>query len=77
LFWYLQRDFLSLIREFSGGKLTQKGFFHSLAGFSQTLLMLSFLKVLSLPHVQSASGIDARFLKQTKTFTKYLKITTA
>jgi hypothetical protein len=29
LFWYLQRDFLSLIREFSGGKLKQKGFFHS------------------------------------------------
>jgi hypothetical protein len=29
LFWFLQRDFLSLIREFSGGKLKQKGFFHS------------------------------------------------
>ncbi len=29
MFWYLQRDFLSLIREFSGGKLKQKGFFHS------------------------------------------------
>jgi hypothetical protein len=28
-FWYLQRDFLSLIREFSVGKLKQKGFFHS------------------------------------------------
>ncbi len=26
---YLQRDFLFLIREFSGGKLKQKGFFHS------------------------------------------------
>jgi hypothetical protein len=32
LFWYQKRDFLSLIREFSGGKLKQKGFFHS-AGF--------------------------------------------
>jgi hypothetical protein len=31
LFWYLQRDFLSLIREFSGGKLKQKGFFHSVS----------------------------------------------
>ncbi len=29
LFWYLQRDFLSLIREFFGEKLKQKGFFHS------------------------------------------------
>jgi hypothetical protein len=29
LFWYLQRDFLSLIRKFSGGKLKQNGFFHS------------------------------------------------
>jgi hypothetical protein len=29
LFWFLQRDFLSLIQEFSGGKLKQKGFFHS------------------------------------------------
>ncbi len=29
MFWYLQRDFLSLVREFSGGKLKQKGFFHS------------------------------------------------
>jgi hypothetical protein len=29
LFWYLQRNFLSLIQEFSGGKLKQKGFFHS------------------------------------------------
>jgi hypothetical protein len=29
LFWYLLRDFWSLIREFSGGKLKQKGFFHS------------------------------------------------
>ncbi len=27
LFWYPQRDFLSLILEFSGGKLKQKGFF--------------------------------------------------
>ncbi len=31
MFWYQQRDFLSLIREFSGGKLKQKGFFHSVA----------------------------------------------
>jgi len=31
LFWYLQREFLSLMREFSGGKLKQKGFFHSVA----------------------------------------------
>jgi len=31
LFWYLQREFLSLMREFSGGKLKQKGFFHSAA----------------------------------------------
>jgi hypothetical protein len=31
LFWYLQRDFLSLIREFSGGKLKPKGFFHSVS----------------------------------------------
>jgi hypothetical protein len=29
LFWYLQRDFLFLIQKFSGGKLKQKGFFHS------------------------------------------------
>jgi hypothetical protein len=29
LFWYRQQDFLSLIREFSGRKLKQKGFFHS------------------------------------------------
>ncbi len=29
LFWYLQREFLSLMREFFGGKLKQKGFFHS------------------------------------------------
>ncbi len=29
LFQYQQLDFLSLIREFSGGKLKQKGFFHS------------------------------------------------
>jgi hypothetical protein len=29
LFWYLQQDFLFLIPEFSGGKLKQKGFFHS------------------------------------------------
>jgi hypothetical protein len=29
LFWYRQRDFLSLISEFSYGKLKQKGFFHS------------------------------------------------
>jgi hypothetical protein len=29
LYWYLQWDFLSLIREFSGRKLKQKGFFHS------------------------------------------------
>jgi hypothetical protein len=28
LSWYRQLDFLSLIREFSGGKLKQKGFFH-------------------------------------------------
>jgi hypothetical protein len=28
-FWYQQRDFLSLTQEFSGGKLKQKGFFHS------------------------------------------------
>jgi hypothetical protein len=31
LFWYLQRDFLFLIREFSGRKLQQKGFFHSVS----------------------------------------------
>ncbi len=31
LFRYLQREFLSLMREFSGGKLKQKGFFHSVA----------------------------------------------
>ena len=30
-----------------------------------------------LYHIQGASGIDARFLKQLKTFIKYLKITTA
>ncbi len=29
MFWYLQREFLSIMREFSGGKLKQKGFFHS------------------------------------------------
>jgi hypothetical protein len=29
LFRYLQHEFLSLMREFSGGKLKQKGFFHS------------------------------------------------
>ena len=29
LFWYRQQDFFSLIEEFSGGKLKQKGFFHS------------------------------------------------
>jgi hypothetical protein len=29
LFWYRQRDFLFLIQKFSGGKLKQKGFFHS------------------------------------------------
>jgi hypothetical protein len=28
LFWYLQRDFLFLLWELSGGKLKQKGFFH-------------------------------------------------
>ncbi len=32
MFWYQQRDFLSLLREFSGGKLKQKGFFHSVKG---------------------------------------------
>jgi hypothetical protein len=31
LFWYLQREFLSLMREFSGGKLKQKDLFHSVA----------------------------------------------
>ncbi len=37
LFWYLQRDFLSLTREFSGGKLKQKGFFHSVRTTCQAL----------------------------------------
>ncbi len=27
--WYQQRDYQSLVREFSDGKLKQKGFFHS------------------------------------------------
>ncbi len=27
--WYQQRDFQSLVMQFSGGKLKQKGFFHS------------------------------------------------
>jgi hypothetical protein len=31
--WYQQLDFQSLAMEFSGGKLKQKGFFHSVAGF--------------------------------------------
>jgi hypothetical protein len=29
VFWYQQRDFQSLVMEFSDGKLKQKGFFHS------------------------------------------------
>jgi hypothetical protein len=29
IFWYQQRDFQSLVMEFSDGKLKQKGFFHS------------------------------------------------
>jgi hypothetical protein len=29
LFWYQQQDFLTFTREFSEGKLKQKGFFHS------------------------------------------------
>jgi hypothetical protein len=37
---YRQRDFLSLIREFSGGKLKQKGFFHSVAGGSLYLIFI-------------------------------------
>jgi hypothetical protein len=37
LFWYLQREFLFLMREFSGWKLKQKGFFHS-AGFDPSIL---------------------------------------
>jgi hypothetical protein len=31
IFWYQQRDFQSLVMEFSGGKPKQKGFFHSVA----------------------------------------------
>ncbi len=34
MFWYLQREFLSFMREFSGGKLKQKGFFHSAFSFT-------------------------------------------
>ncbi len=41
MFWYLQRDFLSLIRKFSGGKIKQKGFFHS--AMSMFLLQLASL----------------------------------
>ncbi len=46
MFWYLQWDFLSLIREYSGGKLKQKGFFHSVMclGFK----MVGFYLTLSL-----------------------------
>jgi hypothetical protein len=32
--WYLQRDCQSLVKEFSDGKLKQKGFFHSVRGTS-------------------------------------------
>ncbi len=39
MFWCLQRDFLSLIREFSGGKLKQKGFFHSVRKLQYSILV--------------------------------------
>ncbi len=50
MFWYLQWDFLSLIREFSGRKLKQKDFFHSVAAAQWGCP--DFTAMQSLPSIQ-------------------------
>ena len=43
-FWYQQRDFQSLVMEFSDGKPKQKGFFHSVVLFDRSPFKLFSLK---------------------------------
>jgi hypothetical protein len=54
LFWYLQREFLSLMREFSGGKLKQKGFFHS-AGKYDGQIHFSGIAVITFSLIHKAT----------------------